>query len=383
MLYPIPYYDIMRNCKDQKQIRFKMVIYARDYGVKPAARMFNTTPKTVRKWLNRWEPGSMRGLEDRSRAPKHPNIRITKAQRKEAIDLKKRYPNIGALRLIELCGLKMSDKAMRKIWHEENLLKRRRKKHKTKNDLREMKRKWRLFQQSDIDTKHLYDIPEYWIQMKMLRLPVYQYTFREVVSGLMFLAFSQELSIAYSKKFAKMATAHLGNCGVNFKNSVFQTDNGSEFIGSWNLKGDSVFTKAVEKTGGLAHKTIPPGAHTWQADVETVHNLIEIEFYEVEKFSSRRNFLEKATSYQLWFNTARKNRYKGNKTPWNIIHERNPEISPKICLLKPVFLDSYDGFNYKPLDSPGGYHLIPHSSCTKFLGNGTNMAFSDGNNYAG
>ncbi|RKX17706.1 MAG: hypothetical protein DRP26_06500 [Candidatus Zixiibacteriota bacterium] len=46
-----------------------MVRYARDHDVKPAARAFKTTPKTVRKWLKRWQPGSLRGLEDQSRAP--------------------------------------------------------------------------------------------------------------------------------------------------------------------------------------------------------------------------------------------------------------------------------------------------------------------------
>ena len=46
----------------------------------------------------------------------------------------------------------MSDKAIRKAWKEEGLLKRKRRKHKTKNDLREIKAKWRLFQQTDVDT---------------------------------------------------------------------------------------------------------------------------------------------------------------------------------------------------------------------------------------
>jgi len=32
------------------------------HGIKPAARAFDTTPRTVRKWLRRWVLGSMRGL---------------------------------------------------------------------------------------------------------------------------------------------------------------------------------------------------------------------------------------------------------------------------------------------------------------------------------
>jgi len=72
-------------------------------------------------------------------------------------------------------------------------------------------------------------------------------------------------------------------------------------------------TKTVMSVPGLTHTTIPPGAHTWQSDVETVHRLIED-----ESFSSRDDFLKKASSYSLWFNVARKNSYKENQTPWEI-----------------------------------------------------------------
>jgi len=40
-----------------------------------------------------------------------------------------------------------------------------------------------------------------------------------------------------------------------------------------------------------------------QADVETVHNLIETEFLEIESFSSRTDFFNKAYTYQLFFNS--------------------------------------------------------------------------------
>jgi transposase-like protein len=61
---PVKYYTIMRQSKDPKWLRYEIVRYARDNGVKPAARAFNTTPKTVRKWLRGWQPGSLWGLED-------------------------------------------------------------------------------------------------------------------------------------------------------------------------------------------------------------------------------------------------------------------------------------------------------------------------------
>ena len=74
----------------------------------------------------------------------------------------------------------MSDKAIRKIWKQEGLIKKRKKKHVKKHNLRKIKAKWRVFEQIDFDTKYLNDIPEYYIPMKKLKLPKIQYTARDV-----------------------------------------------------------------------------------------------------------------------------------------------------------------------------------------------------------
>jgi len=357
---PIKYYTNMRLSKDPKLLRYEMVRYAKDQGVKPAARVFNTTPKTVRKWLSRWQPGSLRGLEDsRRKAPKNRPSRIEPKQRKLAIRLKGKLKSWGAQRIKRDFSLTISDKAIRKIWKEEGLLKRKRRKHKTKNDLREIKANWRLFQQVDIDTKHLYDIPEYWIQMKRYNLPSFQYTAREVVSGMMFLGYATECTLTYATLFAKIIINHLKKCGVKLKNSRFQTDNGCEFIGSWSAKEPSIFTQTVNSEKGLVHDTIPPGAHTYQADVETVHGIIEDEFYEIENFSSPQAFLAKTTQYVTWFNVARTNSYKGNKTPWEIIHERDPTISPQIAILPTMSLDQI-WKNKSARTTKGGDDIIPY-----------------------
>ncbi|MCK4788141.1 MAG: helix-turn-helix domain containing protein [Desulfobacteraceae bacterium] len=131
---PIKYYINMRLSKDPKLFRYEMVKYAKDHGVKPTARVFNTTPKTIRKWLSRWQPGSLRGLEDRRKVPKNRPSRIDPKQRELAIQLKRKLKSWGAQRIKRDFSLTISDKAIRKIWKEEGLLKRKRRKHKTKND---------------------------------------------------------------------------------------------------------------------------------------------------------------------------------------------------------------------------------------------------------
>ena len=202
------------------------------------------------------------------------------------------------------------------------MLKRKRRKSRTKQDLRAVKAQWRLFEQTCLDTKDRIDIPELWPQLQRWHLPKVQYTAREVVRGLQLIAFADERALIYSAFFAELLITHLQSCGVALLDGRFQTDHGSEFIGAWNARDDSVFTKTVQAVNGLVHHTIPAAAHTWQADVETVHALIEDEFYGVETFHSRSHFLEKAAAYNLWFNVARKNSSKNHKTPWEIVTER-------------------------------------------------------------
>ncbi len=335
----IPYYTIMRKSKDPKYLRLELVRCAKEQGVKPAARQFSTTPKTVRKWLSRWDQKTLDSLQELSRAPKNPARKILPEIRQRVIELKRKLPSWGAQRTKRDFDLPLSEKAIRHIWQQEGLLKRPRRKHRTKQDLRAVKAKWRVFEQTCLDTKDLIDIPELYFQLKRLSLPKVQYTAREVVSGLQFIAFAQERSLIFATLFAEIIIDHLHRSGVSMKNCRFQTDNGSEFIGAWNATSDSSFTTTVQAVKGLTHHTIPPAAHTWQADVETVHSTIENEFYMVESFSSRADFLAKASAYILWYNVARNNISKNNKTPWQIISERNKYVLPSISTLLPVFLD--------------------------------------------
>ena len=170
------------------------------------------------------------------------------------------------------------------------------------------------------------------------------------------MAFAQERSLSCSRLFAQRIMEQLEACGVDLSGTVWQTDNGSEFIGSWNATKDSAFTEVIKSVPGQRHRTIPPGATTYQSDVETVHRLVEDEFYQIEDFGSREDFLKKAISYQLFFNVARKNSYKGDRSPLQIIKERTPEIDPQVVLLPPVFLDELFNQKLKEKDQ-GGYHV--------------------------
>ena len=363
---PLTYYQVMRISKDKKQQRYQMVVHAKERGVKPTAKLYDTTPKTVRKWMRRFAEGGYQALNDLSRRPASSPQAISETRTKKIVALKGVYKRIGAEQVKIIENLPESAKTIRKIWRNNGVSSRkRRKKHVTKQNLRELKKQFALFERSCEDTKDLDDIPEYWSQImdRNKRLPKVQYTHREVSCGVQFLGFANERSLVHATLFTEYINEHLKRYNLIIENGIRQTDNGSEYIGAWNAKDPSAYTLAIESEK-LVHGTIPPGAHRFQSDVETVHNLIEPDFYEVEQFADRDDFLEKAHTYQLFFNLERPNTYKENKSPWKLAKEKRPDLPKEALMLPPVDLDAL--LNKTLADQAiGGYDVCsgPYYAC--------------------
>ena len=337
---PYTYYDVMRKSKDPRYFRHQIVLSVQGRGIKATARSFSCSRNTVRKWHRRWLQHGYKGLESQSRRPRLSPNATPIDERIELVKLKKKYKRLGAEAIRVLEGLTRSPRTMRKIWREQGVSsRRRRKKHQTKQNLREIKRQWRLFQQIDEDTKYLNDIPEYYFQMMRKGLPKMQFTARDVTSGLMYLGFGQEKSLTNATLFAQYLSRELQLRGADLSQTVRQTDNGSEYIGHIRAKKTSAYTLAINDVDGQTHSTIPPGAHTFQSDVETVHNLIEVEFYELEHFEDVDDFMRKAYQYQIFFNLFRPNTYKENKTPWQLAKEKQPDLSKEIAMIPPVYIE--------------------------------------------
>jgi len=200
---PLSYYQIMRNCKDKRTHRYQMVQYALSNGVKPAARVFGTSPPLVRKWLTRFKEQGYVGLLDLSRRPHHSPLSTAQSIKDHIVALRKRYHRLGAEQVKTLENLKQAPKTIRKFWRDAGVQRgRRKKKYIVKQNLREVKKQFYLFQQCCEDTKDLFDIPEYWPQMKRLDLPVVQYTRREISCGILFTGFANERSLIHATLFA-------------------------------------------------------------------------------------------------------------------------------------------------------------------------------------
>ncbi len=339
MATPARYFDLVRDMKHPYDHRLRLVESAQQRGIQATARLFATTVPTVRKWLRRFQQHGPSGLVEHSRARYHQPRKTPPPLEAQLLELRKILPTCGARRLIREFDLPVGHSALERIWRENGLMKKRRRKYQRKQDLAHIKAQWALFQQISADTKDLDDIPHYWPQAQALGLPAIQYTARDVRSGLLFWSFAEKRSASASAVFASRIQQHLDRYGVSLRDLVWQTDNGGEF------KGD--FPAALSDSQPVR---IPPAAHTYQSDVETVHRLEEDEFFDLESFSSRGEFLAKVHTYQLYFNLVRTNSHKENLSPWQIIERLAPRLPLELCLLPPVFLDYY-------LNDQGGYDV--------------------------
>jgi transposase len=319
--------------------RLKLVTYAKSHGKKKAARTFRCSINTVIKWCRRFEQNGLSGLVDLSRAPHSCPHKLPK----EAVDIilsyRKKTPSFGARHLKYEFDLPWGVNSIARVIRQHATTRKRKHKHRVKNDLRAVKAAFKPFTHIQLDVKYLYDIPHYWPQMKLLNLPKYQYTARELSVGAQFLAYGNELSVTYATITAHRLLQHLEKHGVDLREVKAQTDNGSEFNGQTEQEKDFGFTYTVEKLLSASHLRIPPGCKNAQADVETVHNLIEDEFFDIESFRNRKDFFSKVNTYQNFFNLARKNGSRNYKSPLELLTEKAPSLNPEILCLPVLDLD--------------------------------------------
>lgn len=331
------YYEVTKNMQpfDKVKIRLEMVKHAKEESVTDASRLFNTSRPTVYKWLKRHEEDGIEGLYDRSRAPNRVHNKTPEHIEDKVVDIRNKTGKMSTKVLVRDFGISVSHETARRILHDreddldegKKLESKKKKKKDKRKRMAEIKQKWDAFKQVDIDVKHLDDIPFYYPFMKALGLPKYQYSARCVSSGIYFTAYSQSISVAHSCIFGRLLCEFLKKNRVNLDKVRFQYDNGPEFIGHIYKKDYSKFEKLLMSYGADINR-IPVGEWSWNADVETVHAIIEREFFDIEVFNSKEHFFWKINNYLFFFNTRRRNSNKKDKTPLEILIEKNknPEL---------------------------------------------------------
>jgi len=354
---PIRYYDVVSHRRNPYHLRRELVQAALREGISMTARSFHTTRKTVRKWLRRFEEKGLAGLKEMSRAPHAiphktpPDVEVV------VVKLRQRMPAFGPRRLKVTYGLEPSTWAIARILRQHGLSRKRRRKAARRRDLRQQKAALAPFQRLQFDVKDLSDIPAYW--RKGSALPRYQHSCRDVRTGAAWVSYALQNTSTHAALFAGLVLGQLARYGVDLSQVTAQTDNGSEYGGMIRKRGTDAFTAVVE-AAGARHTFIPPGASTYNAEVEAFHRRIEEEFYSQETLRSRPVLLAKSYAYQLWFNFLRPNFHRQTCTPAEILVEAGHAVALPALNLPPLLLDDLiPGFRPGRW-SEGGY-LVPYS----------------------
>ena len=334
-------------------LRHAMIHHAKEHGIRDAMRHFQCQRNTVRTWLRRYDAGE-HSLADHSKRPHHSPNRTPDSIEKTLVQARLKVPCFGAARLIDAFGLKLGKGAAQRILRDKKLVRPRQRKHKRKADLRKIKAAHAPLTRLQMDTKYLTDIPNYYAPMQQLGLPRFQYTIRDESTGALFVSYASELSKTYATLAINGLLQHLKAHGIELAQVQVRTDLGTEFDGDSVHYREEGFHRSIERLGAT-HRFNPPARPNANADVESSHNTIELEFYDIERFTSPAQFMTAARTYQDFFNFGRKNRSRSNKTPSQLLHEKAPHISPRALLYPPVFLCHEVGQLLS--GAPGGVHF--------------------------
>ena len=289
------YQEMYMNIDNEKKLidkRLEMVRFANEEGIKKAARRYSCSKNTIKKWCRRYAVYGLRGLIDKSRKPKHSPKRILQ----EDIDIitevsknakeKKKHITVRNVRKTSKIT-KYSDVTINRYINKAVGKKKNRKHTCSTGGNVKWKKKlipWQLIQ---VDIKYLTDIDNlkpYFASedndYKGITVK-YQITARDVASGASIVAYCDEQSVTYTKKFLEdILYPFLKQFkGLNLKEITIQTDNGNHFTNRYKkTKGQdpekSIFTIYVEDKF-KKHRMNIPGHCTADSEVESFHWSIE------------------------------------------------------------------------------------------------------------
>lgn len=289
------YQELYLNVDNEKLLidkRLEMVRFANESSIKAAARFYNCSKNTIKKWCKRYAVYGLNGLLDRSRKPKHSPRRINQedidkitSTTKEAKE-KKKYITVKNVRKKSKVTAYSDETINRYI--NKACGKTRNKKHiQSHNGDITWKKKLLPWQLIQIDIKYLTDIDNlkpYFANednnFKGIKSK-YQITARDVATGCTIVAYCDDKSVTYTTIFLNTILYPFLKQfkGLNLKEVTIQTDNGGEFTNKYRKTNGgepekSSFTLFIEDKF-KKHRTNIPGHPTSDSDVETFHWSIE------------------------------------------------------------------------------------------------------------
>lgn len=268
--------------------RQRMILWAMTHGVTKTAIRYQSSRKTVYKWLKRYD-GSIESLMDQSRAPKH----SPRKQTPEEMKLVKRYAKKYASDW--LLGY---EKAQRYGYQRSyGCFKRTARKLLKPGKKKKQPRKNQPYQRAEypgqkiqMDVKF---VPSYCLVGAMEKC--YQYTAKDECTRWTYREMYNEHSTASAKDFLEKLIRH-----APFPIRLIQTDNGTEWTNALLVtksKHKTLFEQALLDMG-IEYKRIRIATPRHNGKVERQHRTDELRFYRRMKMFSLEDGRRQLARYQ-------------------------------------------------------------------------------------
>lgn len=272
-----------------------MVLYAKEQGVKPAARKFKTSPQTVRQWLKRYEVEGLSGLKERSHRARRQHPQTTPpVLEAQIVAMRNEHPEFGQDRIAELLrrqGVHISGKTVGKLLHKHKLIAPPRTSRRISASSL-LKGRLKPFEKVQFDVKDLLGACDCVEQIVRGVLPRYEFTLRDVATGASFVAYGKTLSAHNVLCFAHKILMHLGRYELKPRVAYSYDESAwirhkldKELVDFWHSRG-------------VVPGLLQTEASNFSWSVASFHNLMRREFYGVMSFNDENDLLNKAWDFE-------------------------------------------------------------------------------------
>ena len=259
---------------------------------------FNVSRATIYRWRKRYD-GSVVSLMDRSRRPHHHPNQHTEKELKLIFNMRRRNPHSGLVVFWVKLRQRGYSRSVTSLWR---VLKRQKLQPVKPPNPKYVPKPYEKMhypgERVQVDVKV---VPSVCItgDAKIMEERFYQYTAIDEYSRFRFVAAFKEQSTYSSVQFLEMLLK-----AFPFKIECIQTDNGSEFIKSFDehKKGKLSLFEARLKELGIRHKLIQPYTPRHNGKVERSHRKDNEYFYATHRFYSFEDFKQQLAVHNRRYN---------------------------------------------------------------------------------
>jgi transposase len=344
----ISYKDYIKNASDKEEARkhLKSRIQEEKMDISCAAQHLHCARKTIRNILTEEDLDF-----EKRKAPHSCPHKLTEEQEAEICDLRAET-GYGPDMLKLNFDLSYSTSTIYRVLVAHNMIEQPIRAYKDKRRSSSLKKKLRVFEKWQLDTKYLDDIPNLVGPIYQGIVPRYEYTLRDMVTGTTFVGFGvKERCVKDTLTFTSLCMYHLQQHGIDTHYVRVQSDNGPEIIGNLRKKDEYEIAKHLRYWYGTSFNTIPVSSPTYNSHVESFHGRIQHELYRRMNIRNLNGFSRQAKAFTDNWNLNRK-ALKTRKSPQMIAREYG-YLLPECFYKFPVLF--YDTLHSNSFSKSGDY----------------------------